>query len=166
MTTFPTVPAQNNAQGIPLPSHGLYRLFKQLYFKDYLKMNKNIYEKLRNLCLVLLISAFSVSMNNVLAVEPASAAGNMELMNQAIEHSEAALKSAQEGQVDPTIEHIQASLDATDEIEIANASAMQRAVGRLKMARRDIKKGKPIEESIGKLEEAVKFLKELKDNSI
>lgn len=129
-------------------------------------MNRVVSKKVKSLFLVLLIGAISVFGNSVLAVEPASAAGNMKLMNQAIAHSEEAVKSANTGQVDQTIEHIQMTLDSTDEIEIANASAMQRAVGRLKMARRDLKKGKPIEESVGKLEEAVKFLKELKGNAI
>lgn len=129
-------------------------------------MNKKPRKTMKSLCFVLLMSAFSVSVNNALAVEPASAAGNLELMNKAIEHSEAALKSAQAGQADQTIEHIQMTLDATDEIEVANASAMQRAVSRLKMVRRDLKKGKPIDGTIGKLEEAVKFLKELKANSL
>ena len=129
-------------------------------------MNKNISEKIKSMYIVLVIGVFSVMGNNALAVKPASAAGNMELTDQAIAHSEEAVKSAKAGQVDQTIEHIQMALDSTDEIEIANASAMQRAVGRLKIARRDLKKGKPIEEVVGKLEEAVKFLKELKANAI
>jgi hypothetical protein len=129
-------------------------------------MNKNLSGNLSGLYLVILIVASSLLGNNALAVEPASAAANLELMNQAISHSEEAVKSANAGEVDQTLEHIQMALDSTDEIEVANAAAMQRAAGRLKTARRNLKKGEPIEKSLGDLEEAVKSLKELKANSL
>lgn len=135
-------------------------------FKDQIKMNKNVREKISALCLVILIGAFSVVGSNALAVQPASVSGNLELMNQAISHSEEAVKSAKAGQVDQTLEHIRMSIGSTDEIEVANAAAMQRAINRMKIARRNLKKGQPIEENIGRLEEAVKYLKQLKAGSL
>ena len=87
-------------------------------------------------------------------------------MNDAISHSEEALKHAKEGHADQTKEHIEMALNSTDEIEVANAAAKQRAVYRLKDARKIIKKKEPIEGTVGLLEEAVKYLEELKSKSL
>ncbi len=129
-------------------------------------MNKCVKEKMKNVCLVIIVGVLSVIGNNALAVQPASAAGNLQLMNDALSHSAEALKSAKEGDADQTKEHIQMALKATDEIEVANAAALQRAVYDLKDARRILKKGKPIEGTVGFLEKAVKNLEELKSKSL
>ena len=129
-------------------------------------MNKHVIEKMKSLCLVIFVGALSVVGNNALAVQPASAAGNLKLMNDAISYSAEALKHAKEGDVDRTKQSIQMALDSTDEIEVANAAAKQRAVYRLKDARSILKKGEPIEGTIGLLTEAVKFFEELKSKSL
>lgn len=137
-----------------------------LEIEDKSKMNKNVKKNMKGLCLVIFVGALIIIGNNASAVQPASVSGNLELMDQAISHSEEALKHAKEGHVDQTTEHIEMALASTDEIEVANAAAKQRAVYRLKDARRILKKGKPIEETVGLLEDAVKFLEELKAKSL
>ncbi len=129
-------------------------------------MNKHVIENMKSLCLVFFIGAFSVIGNNALAVQPASAAANLKLMNDAIAHSAEALKSAKAGDAVETKKHIEMALKQTDEIEVANAAAKQRAVYRLKDARSILKKGEPIEGTIGLLTEAVKFFEELKSKSL
>lgn len=129
-------------------------------------MNKHVVVNLKGLCLIIFIGALTVIGNNALAVQPASAAGNLKLMNDAISHSEEALKHAKEGHTDQTKEHIEMALNSTDEIEVANAATKQRAVYRLKDARKIIKKKEPIEGTVGLLEEAVKYLEELKSKSL
>ena len=129
-------------------------------------MNKHLIEKMKGLYLVIFIVALSVVGNNALAVQPASAASNLKLMNDAITHSAEALKSAKAGDAVETKKHIEMALQQTDEIEVANAAAKQRAVYRLKDARKIIKKKEPIEGTVGLLEEAVKYLEELKSKSL
>ncbi|GEM_PF-3261363 len=127
-------------------------------------MNNNVVRKTTRFCLVVFICVFGLFGNNVLAATRtiASGEGNLEAMNLAITHGEEATKAASEGQVDAALENIKIAVKATGKIEVANGAALEKAVTRLKIARRDIKKGKPVEDSVKALEEAVALLKELK----
>lgn len=127
-------------------------------------MNNNVVRKTTRFCSVVFICVFGLFGNNALAATrtPASGEGNLETMNLAIKHGQEAAKAASEGQVDAALEHIKMAVNATDKVEVGNGAALQRAVTRLKIARRDIKKGKPVEDSVKGLEEAVTLLKELK----
>lgn len=129
-------------------------------------MNTQVKEKMKSLVLVIFVSIFSVIGNNASAVQPASPAANAELMTQAISHSEEALKHAKAGHADQTTEHINLALASTDEIEVANAASLQKAVYRLKDSLIMLEKGKPVDGTVKLLTQAVKYLKALKASSL
>jgi hypothetical protein len=129
-----------------------------------MNMNKNASGTVRGFFLVLLVSALGVMGNNALAVESASMEVNFAKVDEAIEHTKAAIAAAEAGDADLTKEHAQLAIDATDELELANGAPLQRAVSRLKRTKINIKRGKPLADNIKLLNEAIPNFEALKAN--